>query len=280
MSKATFSQGVKEHKKKKERLDRRLGKDGTRITQDFTIYRWFFVFLKCALELEGQTFKLDGKTHKVKFNRNHKWWKLIDLKTIPKNPKFIRFNYHKLQSQIGRLFHQSFLPRYRDLFLERTTIFDVSFDKVPSDYISIHIPPNYPIKSILSDIKNYYDDKNIVFKGGRNISRYTANIVPLHSSNEITMKRLFNTLSISQSSKKLTHLQVYFEVEKRRNKSFKIPIITRHSSTGKKGFNKQGTMTSDRFDSKMRMTQRDTREVQRIIINLCNGIFPKRDKII
>ena len=58
---------AKVRKKKRSYDDRRLGRDFKRQSQDINVYRWFAVFIKMALELEGQTFKVHNKIHKVKF---------------------------------------------------------------------------------------------------------------------------------------------------------------------------------------------------------------------
>ena len=95
---------VKVRKEKGKIEDRRRGRDKKLITQDINVYRWFAVFTKCALELEGQTFTLRDKTYPIKFDRTHKWWKLINLKSFPKTPKFIRFDNKLLPSQQSKLF--------------------------------------------------------------------------------------------------------------------------------------------------------------------------------
>ena len=220
-----------EHKKKRLPLDRRLGRDDTRLTEDINIYRWFCVFIKCALELEGKTFKIRGKNYKVKFNRNHKWWKDINLKSFPKRPKFIRFDYYKLQADIKRL-SDPFIAKHKHLFVEKSTF------------------------------------------------------IVLGNRNEQLMRRLFHTLSISQHwghfqgrkfKNTYTSLDVYFNVQKRMDKSFVIPKIQRVNATGAIG--SRTTTTRGKYESKIRMTQRDIRWSKILIINLCNGVFPKIDKI-
>ena len=104
----------KTHKKKRSYEDRRLGRDNKRITQDINIYRWFAIFIKCALELEdyNEIFKVRGKNYKVKFNRNHKWWKLIDLNRFPKTNTYTtrhkrliqqRYRSEKIPTQMKKL---------------------------------------------------------------------------------------------------------------------------------------------------------------------------------
>ena len=57
---------------KKSYEDRRYStKDKTRLEQDINLIRWFAVFIKCALELEGRSFEIQDEVHKVRFNKNH-----------------------------------------------------------------------------------------------------------------------------------------------------------------------------------------------------------------
>ena len=271
---------AKVRKKKRSYDDRRLGRDFKRQSQDINVYRWFAVFIKMALELEGQTFKVHNKTHKVKFNRNHKWWKLINLKSFPKSPKFIRFDYKLMPSQQSKLFDNFFYPKYRDLFMEKSTIIGMAA-KIPDDYTSMHFPPNYPIKSILSDVRQFYKDKEVKLKSGRKSkgqeNRNTADIV-LENTSEELMRRLFNTLSIDLSSPELTNLDIYFNVQKRMFKKFVIPTITRANAGA---WDSRSTRSSRQdYETQIRLTQRDRRFAKILILNLCNGIFPKIDKVI
>ena len=268
-----------EHKKKRLPLDRRIGRDDSRLTEDINMYRWFCVFIKCALELEGKTFKIRGKNYKVKFNRNHKWWKDINLKSFPKRPKFIRFNYYKLQADIKRL-SDPFISKHKHLFEEKSTLINVATKSVPRDYDTLHIPPNYPIMKILSDVRKFYSGKEVKLSSGRkkkSAKGYNADIV-LGDSNEQLMKRLFHTLSISQSRPDLTGLDVYFNVQKRMNKNFVIPKIERVNASGAIG-SRTRTTRGD-YESENRSTMRDMRWSKIILINLCNGVFPELDKII
>ena len=50
---------AKVRRKKRSYDDRRLGRDLKRQSQDINVYRWFAVFIKMALELEGQTFNVN-----------------------------------------------------------------------------------------------------------------------------------------------------------------------------------------------------------------------------
>lgn len=260
--------------------DRKLGGDGSRQTQIINGYRWFAVFIKCALELEGQTFTLRGKTYPIKFDRNHKWWKLIDLKSFPKTPKFIRSDKKLLPSQQSKLFNNYFYPKYRDLFQEKSTIIGKAA-KVPEDYTSLHFPPDYPVKQMLSDVRKFYKDKEVKLKSGRKKrgeqSRYNADIV-LNDNSEYLMRRLFHTLRIDISSPEFTNLDIFFNVQKSMFKNFKIPEITRKNANTEGGRSTRSSRQD--FDVNIRGTQRDRRFVKTLILNLCNGVFPKIDKLI
>jgi hypothetical protein len=270
---------VKVRRKKGLIEDRRRGSDDKLLTQDINLYRWFAVFTKCALELEGQTFTLRDKTYPIKFDKNHKWWKLIDLKSFPKSPKFIRFENKLLPSQQSKLFG-GFHKRYRDLFLEKSTIIGQA-SKVPHDYSSFHFPPDYPVRQMLSDVKNFYKNKEVKLKSGRKKrgeqSRYNADIV-LNDSTESLMKRLFHTLSLDQSSPDLTNLDLFFNIQKRMYKTFKIPEITRKNAGTWDGRSTRSSRQD--YESNIRSTQRDKRHYKTLILNLCKGQFPKIDKLI
>jgi hypothetical protein len=103
-----------------------------------------------CIRVRGKSFTIKGKVHKVKFDRSHKWWKLIDLKSMGKSSRIINSNYKLVPKQIDKLFNGMFLPKYRNLFNEKTTIIDEAV--VRQNHTLIQIPPNYPIKSIVSDI--------------------------------------------------------------------------------------------------------------------------------
>ena len=140
---------VKVRRKKGLIEDRRRGSDDKLLTQDINLYRWFAVFTKCALELEGQSFTIKYKTYPIKFDRTHKWWKLIDLKSFPKTPKFIRFDNKLLPSQQSKLFDDYFWKRYRPLFQEKSTIIGEAINRSNvDDYYSIHFPKNYSLNAM------------------------------------------------------------------------------------------------------------------------------------
>ena len=195
---------VKVRKKLKSFEDRRIGHDSGRFKQDINIYRWFAVFIKCALELEGKSFVVRGKTHKLKFDTNHKWWKLIDLKQIKKTTKLIKSDYKSVPKSIDQLFNGMFLTKYRNLFNEKKTI--IGEADVLQDHTLMQVPDNYPIKSILSDIRHWYSQKEVKLRSNRKgrqkgetkgNTRSTADIV-LDLTNEEVMKRLFHTLRIDK----------------------------------------------------------------------------------
>jgi len=270
---------VRIRKKLKSYEDRRIGHDSGRFKQDINVYRWFAVFIKCALELEGKSFTIKGKVHKVKFDRSHKWWKLIDLKSIKKTTKLIKSDYKSVPKSIDQLFNGMFLPKYRNLFNEKTTIIDEAV--VRQDHTLIQIPPNYPIKSIVSDIKHWYSKKEVKLrtrKTKKGNSRSTADIV-LDLTSEDVMKRLFHILRINQTMTNLTNLDIYFQRMKSMNKKFVIPDIQRINAKGGVGGKTTKTSRQD-YESEIRSTQRDIRFYKILLLNLCKGVFPKCDNLI
>jgi hypothetical protein len=166
------------------------------------------------------------------------------------------------------------------LFLEKSTIIGQA-SKVPHDYSSFHFPPDYPVRQMLSDVKNFYKNKEVKLKSGRKKrgeqSRYNADIV-LNDSTESLMKRLFHTLSLDQSSPDLTNLDLFFNIQKRMYKTFKIPEITRKNAGTWDGRSTRSSRQD--YESNIRSTQRDKRHYKTLILNLCKGQFPKIDKLI
>jgi hypothetical protein len=276
---------VKSRKILKSFEDRRIGHDSGRFKQDINVYRWFAVFIKCGLELEGKTFSIRGKNHKLKFDTNHKWWKLIDLKSIKKSTKLIKSDYKSVPKSIDQLFNGMFLPKYRNLFNEKKTIIGeaVIFD----NHTLMQVPDNYPIKSILSDIRHWYSQKEVKLRSNRQgkkkgetkgNTRGTADIM-LDLTNEDVMKRLFHTLRIDQSMPDLTNLDIFFQRSKSLNKKFVIPEIVRSNKKGALGTRSTQTIRSD-YDSQIRSTQRDIRFYKILLLNLAKGVFPKFDNLI
>ena len=275
---------VKVRKKLKSFEDRRIGHDSGRFKQDINIYRWFAVFIKCALELEGKSFVVRGKTHKLKFDTNHKWWKLIDLKQIKKTTKLIKSDYKSVPKSIDQLFNGMFLTKYRNLFNEKRTIIGVA--DLQQDHTLMQVPDNYPIKSILSDIRHWYSQKEVKLRNGKGRkkgetkgnTRSTADIV-LDLTNEEVMKRLFHTLRIDQTNPKFTNLDIYFHRMKSMNKKFVIPNIVRSNMKGARDTRVTQTNRME-YDSDIRSTQRDIRYYKTLLLNLSKGVFPKFDNLI
>ena len=276
---------VKVRKKLKTFEDRRIGQDSGRFKQDINIYRWFAVFIKCGLELEGKSFSIRGKTHKLKFDTNHKWWKLIDLKQIKKTTKLIKPDYKSVPKSIDQLFNGMFLTKYRNLFNEKRTI--IGEADLQQDHTLMQVPDNYPIKSILSDIRHWYSQKEVKLRSNRKgrqkgetkgNTRSTADIV-LDLTNEEVMKRLFHTLRIDQSSPDLTNLDIYFQRTKSMNKKFVIPNIVRSNMKGALGTKSTQTNRQE-YESQIRSTQRDIRYYKILLLNLSKGVFPKFDNLI
>jgi len=270
----------------KQKVSRRIGHDGDRLIQDINAYRWFCVFIKSALELEGKSFTIKGKVHKLKFDRDHKWWKFIDLKQIKKTPKLINPNYKLVPKNIDQLFNGMFMPKYRKLFNEKSTLFD---EAVRDGYTVIQVPPNYASYKMIADIKSWYSKKEVKLKF-QNVAKgkSTSNadiILDTHSSEDL-MKRLFHTLRIDQTNPKFTNLDIYFHRTFSINKShvFKngskgIPKIERSNMKGARDTRVTQTNRMD-YDSEIRSTQRDIKYYKILLLNLGKGVFPKFDNLI
>ena len=281
----------KVRKKLKSFEDRRIGHDSGRFKQDINVYRWFAVFIKCGLELEGKTLSIRGKNYKLKFDTNHKWWKLIDLKSIKKTPKIIKSDYKSVPKSIDQLFNGMFMQKYRNLFNEKKTI--IGEADILKDHTLMQIPENYPIKSILSDIRNWYSQKEVKLrvKKGRQKGETKGNTrgsadILLDLTNEEVMKRLFHTLRIDQSNPEFTNLDIYLNRTFTMNKKhiFKngltgIPKIVRTNMKGARDTRTTQTSRMD-YDSEIRSTQRDIRYYKRLLFNLSKGVFPKFDNLI
>ena len=61
-------------------------------------------------------------------------------------------------------------------------------------------------------------------------------------------------------------------------KKFVIPTITRANAGAWDGRSTRSSRQD--YDTQIRLTQRDKRFAKILILNLCNGIFPKIDKVI
>jgi hypothetical protein len=275
---------VKVRKILKSFEDRRIGHDNGRFKQDINVYRWFAVFIKCGLELEGKTLSIRGKNYKLKFDTNHKWWKLIDLKSIKKTPKIIKSDYKSVPKSIDQLFNGMFMQKYRNLFNEKKTI--IGEADILQDHTLMQIPENYPIKSILSDIRNWYSQKEVKLrvKKGRQKGETKGNTrgsadILLDLTNEEVMKRLFHTLRIDQTNPDLTNLDIFFQRTKVMNKKFVIPEIVRTNRKGGRD-TKTTQTTRGEYDSEIRSTQRDIRYYKILLLNLSKGVFPKFDNLI
>ena len=276
---------VKVRKKLESFEDRRIGHDSGRFKQDINIYRWFAVFIKCGLELEGKTFSIRGKNYKLKFDTNHKWWKLIDLKQIKKTTKLIKSDYKSVPKSIDQLFNGMFLTKYRNLFNEKRTI--IGEADLQQDHTLMQIPDNYPIKSIISDVRHWYSQKEVKLRSHRQgrrkgetkgNTRGTADI-QLDLTNEEVMKRLFHTLRIDQTNPNFTNLDIFFHRMKSMNKKFVIPEIVRTNRKGGRD-TKTTQTTRGEYDSEIRSTQRDIRYYKTLLLNLSKGVFPKFDNLI
>ena len=271
---------VRSRKILKQKVSRRIGHKGDRLVQDINVYRWFSVFIKCALELEGKSFTIKNKDHKLKFDRNHKWWKLIDLKQIKKTPKLINPNYKLVPKNIDQLFNGMFMPKYRELFNEKSTIFEEAV--VRRGYSVIQVPPNYPSYKMIADIKHWYSKKEVKLKFqnvGKGKSTNNADIVLDTHTSEDLMKRLFQTLRIDQTMPKLTNLDKYFERTEVLDKKFKRPEIVRSNMKGARDTRVTQTNRQE-FESQIRSTQRDIKYYKILLLNLGKGVFPKFDNLV
>lgn len=269
---------------------RRTGQDGSKISTDINTYRWFFVFLKMGLELEGTTFTISNKKHTLKFDNKHNWWKLINLNSIRKMPKLIKEDSKGQSSVIKKMFNDNLWKKYRHLFIERGLILGRNED-VPNDYDSYHFPPTFTLREKLSAVRLNAMGKEVKFKAGRNIKgksrRSNADII-LGDSSELLMKRLFHILRLDMSVEKMKSIDLFFKVNKIMNKNFIIPEIVRSNAYAEKGDGyatrgATGTRPSSNvgeFNSNIRTTQRDRRQVKVLLINLSKGIFPKIDKVL
>ena len=271
---------VKSRKILKQKVSRRIGHKGDRLVQDINVYRWFCVFIKCALELEGKSFTVSNKVHKLKFDRNHKWWKMIDLKQIKKASKLINPNYKLVPKNIDQLFNGMFMPKYRELFNEKSTIFETA--DIKQGYSVIQVPPNYPSYKMIADIKHWYSQKEVKMKFqnvGKGKSTNNADIVLDTHTSEDLMKRLFHTLRIDQTMPNLTNLDKYFQRTKIMNKKFVIPEIVRSNMKGARDTRVTQTNRQE-FESQIRSTQRDIKYYKILLLNLAKGVFPKFDSLI
>ena len=270
---------VKSRKILKQKVSRRIGHKGDRLVQDINVYRWFCVFIKCALELEGKSFTVSNKVHKLKFDRNHKWWKMIDLKQIKKASKLINPNYKLVPKNIDQLFNGMFMPKYRELFNEKSTLFE---EAIRTGYSVIQVPPNYPSYKMIADIKHWYSKKEVKLKFqnvGKGKSNNNADIVLDTHTSEDLMKRLFQTLRIDQTMPKLTNLDKYFERTEVLDKKFKRPEIVRSNMKGARDTRVTQTNRMD-FISQIRSTQRDIKYYKILLLNLGKGVFPKFDNLV
>ena len=241
-----------------------LDRDFSKLVVDRPVYRWFAVWSKVLKELEGQNIEVRGKKYKLGFS-NHKWWKYINTNKIPKSPKFIRPDNKNLPRDINA-FSNSFFNKYRDYFIERTTIVG-SAGEVPNDYESFHFPPTLPIRDRLEIVRMQYSKKE------NKDTRHTADIV-LDQTEESLMKRLFHTFRLDMTRDDLTNLDLYFQVEKIMRKGFVIPKIERVNATGAIG-SRQRT-TRGEFESSIRKTQRD-RRFAKILFHLIQGLHTLKD---
>jgi len=266
---------------------RKIGEDDSVVPNDINTYRWFFTFLKCAKELNGTTFTISKKKHKIQFDKNHPWWKMINLKDIPTEPRLLREEFKGLSTEIDRMFNGKLWVKYKHLFTNRTTIVG-NAEEVPEDFQSFHFPPDYSTRMKLRVIREFSRNQEVKKKSGRKVQRRKTNAkIDLGDAQEFLMRRLFHTIRLDQSVK-LKNIDLFFKVNKILYKKFVIPEIIRVNAYAEKGdgYATRGAVGTrpktniDKFESEIRMTQRDRRFAKILIINLSKGVFPKIDKVI
>ena len=131
------------------------------------------------------------------------------------------------------MFSGLFMLKYRELFNEKSTIFETA--DIKQGYSVIQVPPNYPSYKMIADIKHWYSQKEVKMKFqnvGKGKSTNNADIVLDTHTSEDLMKRLFHTLRIDQTMPNLTNLDKYFQRTKIMNKKFVIPEIVRSNMKG------------------------------------------------
>ncbi len=268
----------KTRKKRQYTEDRRLGKDGERVGQDINIYRWFALFLKITKELEDKKVKFDllGKRYPIKINTSHHWYKKINVKTLPKSPKFLRFDIKNFYRDTRAFFDGYFWQKYRPLFLEPKTKQVNNLNNIDLEkYDVVALPKSLSQRQKLSDIRNFLEQQEVKYRKGRRklgTSRHKAEIA-IEGAKDNVLKRLFHTFRLFQTKKNnFTTLDVYSHYM---NQIYKQPLIkivrkTKHSGSAK---------TMKDYESQIRNTMRDIRFTKILILNLCKGKFPVMKKL-
>jgi hypothetical protein len=302
----------------KDYYSRRIGTDGSRISTDIHVYRWFWCFLKVAKELEDQNqkLKIQNKIYQIKINRSHKWFKLINIDKFSKSIKINNADIKNFYGKVKRLFNNDFYPKYRKLFLEPTTI--VIKDKEQLKKIDIE---NYNIiifPKENSHRRNLIDlniiNKNSKEKKSRGFKPKTQAQIAI-KGRDVILKRLFHTFRIFHNQeqlnklkkKPLNNLELFNELQNQLKTNSKLEVkdeyINKYAddsiardriketwyydeyADNYKGKEIQPKKLIMRkypyryFSKQLKSFSRDYKQAKILIINLCNGKFPYFDRV-
>ena len=154
---------------------RRIGKDGSKLSTDIHVYRWFWCFLKLTKELEDKKEKLEinNKSYDVKIDRSHNWFKLINIDRFSKSKNINTKEITKFYGKVKKLFNQDFFPKYRHLFLEPTSKEINSLDELYKILEEQIIPMYYDNKDTWREItQNGMRDVRFQFDSNRMAEEY------------------------------------------------------------------------------------------------------------
>ena len=293
-------------------LDReaRRKKDGSTLAQDIHYYRHFLCFIKIALELERKRtkFTIFNESHSVKFNRKHRWYKLIDLKSFPRNIKFLEKKISGITTKVKKLvdtnpglfwkFRKHFLlPQVKKVDSSKTKDFD------PSKYDVFVVPKNKTINENLNEIRTYLRTETTSIRKGQKLKKDKGADIQFSYGRDSYLQKLFYILLIRYTNPKFTNFEVYNHLQNRLYKRPLIKIEKRVSVEqvkksedlyGVRDYDKEGrwgkkkqvknlrqtATTTEQYEIEIRNTMRDIKYAKIIILNLCKGEFPRYDKII
>jgi hypothetical protein len=266
-------------------VGRKMGDDGQQMSSDIHIYRWFSCFLKITKELEDnkETFELNNKKYPIKIDRTHPWFTKIDVNSLPKNIKLIRYENRGNSYQIKKLFDNFFWKKYRNLFQEPKSFVVKERDKVNSNlYDLVAIPKHYNFKERQYALGKLYKNINQPFQNSRKKTdtRHKAEIV-IENARDNVLKRLYHTMRLELSkeeeekkkNKKITGFDICNEV---RFICFGIPKMEVKTI---KTFDRNKKTNKSEIDALLRSTYRDIKWGKHLILNLCKGYFPIYDKL-
>jgi hypothetical protein len=302
----------------KDYYSRRIGKDGSKLSTDIHVYRWFWCFLKLTKELEDNKEKLEinKKSYLVKINRSHNWFKLINVDKFSKSKNINTGEIDKFYGKVKKLFNQDFFPKHRQLFLEPTSKEINSIEELHKINLN-----NYKI--IIFPIENSHrrniKDLNIINKNSKDKKSYgykpiTRAKISIKGRDDI-LKRLFHTFRViyneeksSKAHKKsLSNFELYNLLQTQLKTSGKLEVkdelLNKHDDhvvidrirsqnryddladnfKGKIIQKKKLIMRKypyKEFSKELKNFSRDYRRAKILIINLCKGKFPNFNKII